>query len=99
MKTITFVQAINEALREEMARDKTVILIGEDVELGAFGQTRGLVEAFGKDRVRNTPISEPGFTGAGVGAAASGLRPVVRYYDGEFPGMLRWTNCSTRQET
>ncbi len=84
MKTITFVQAINEALREEMARDKTVILIGEDVELGAFGQTRGLVEAFGKDRVRNTPISEPGFTGAGVGAAASGLRPVVDIMMGNF---------------
>jgi pyruvate dehydrogenase E1 component beta subunit len=84
MKTINFIQAINEALREEMARDKTVILMGEDVTLGAFGQTRGLVEEFGPERVRNTPISEPGFTGAGVGAAASGLRPVVDIMMGNF---------------
>ncbi len=84
MKTINFVQAINEALREEMRRDSKVFLIGEDVSIGAFGQTAGLVQEFGPERVRNTPISEPGFTGAGVGAAASGLRPVVDIMMGNF---------------
>jgi len=84
MKTITYVQAINEALREEMRRDSKVFLIGEDVSIGAFGQTAGLVQEFGPERVRNTPISEPGFTGAGVGAAASGLRPVVDIMMGNF---------------
>ncbi len=84
MKTVTFVQAINEALREEMARDKTVIVIGEDVRASVFGATGGLVKVFGPERVRDTPISEPGFTGAGVGAAASGLRPVIDIMMGNF---------------
>jgi len=84
MKTITYVQAINEALREEMARDKTVIVMGEDVRASVFGATGGLLKEFGPDRVRDTPISEPGFTGAGVGAAASGLRPVVDIMMGNF---------------
>ena len=84
MKTVTFVQAINEALREEMARDKTVIVMGEDVRASVFGATGGLVKDFGPERVRDTPISEPGFTGAGVGAAASGLRPVIDIMMGNF---------------
>ena len=84
MKTINFIQAINEALREEMARDKTVIVIGEDVRASVFGATGGLVKDFGPERVRDTPISEPGFTGAGVGAAASGLRPVIDIMMGNF---------------
>lgn len=84
MKTINFVQAINEALREEMRRDEKVILMGEDIQLGVFGQTAGLTEEFGVERVRNTPITEPGFVGAGLGAAASGLRPVVDIMFGNF---------------
>lgn len=84
MKTLNFVQAIREAFREEMERDKTVIVIGEDVEVGAFGATTGLVKEFGPDRVRNTPISESGFTGTGLGASASGLRPVVDIMMGNF---------------
>lgn len=88
---ITFAQAINRALREEMERDPTVILMGEDVAGGAavehlegdeawggvLGVTKGLVKEFGRDRVLDTPISEAGFIGAAVGAAAVGLRPVV----------------------
>jgi len=77
MGKINFIQAINEALAEELERDPAVFLMGEDVELGAFGATRGLVDRFGKERVRNTPISEAGFAGAGIGAAMVGLRPVV----------------------
>ena len=77
MRDIGFIEAINEALSEEMERDPTVFIMGEDVRLGAFGATRGLVDKFGPQRVRNTPISEAGFAGAGVGAAMAGMRPVV----------------------
>jgi acetoin:2,6-dichlorophenolindophenol oxidoreductase subunit beta len=77
MRDIGFLQAINEALAEEMERDPTVFIMGEDVRLGAFGATRGLIDRFGAQRVRNTPISEAGFAGAGVGAAMAGMRPVV----------------------
>jgi acetoin:2,6-dichlorophenolindophenol oxidoreductase subunit beta len=77
MREIGFIEAINEALAEEMERDPTIFLMGEDVRLGAFGATRGLVDKFGRQRVRNTPISEAGFAGAGVGAAMAGMRPVV----------------------
>jgi len=77
MREIGFIEAINEALAEEMERDPAVFVMGEDVRLGAFGATRGLVERFGAQRVRNTPISEAGFAGAGVGAAMAGMRPVV----------------------
>lgn len=77
MREITFLQAMNEALREEMRRDDRVFVMGEDVRTAPFGTTIGLLEEFGKDRVLDTPISEAGFVGASVGAAASGLRPVV----------------------
>ncbi len=77
MRDIGFIQAINEALAEEMERDPTVFIMGEDVRLGAFGATRGLIDKYGPQRVRNTPISEAGFAGAGIGAAMAGMRPVV----------------------
>ncbi|MBI1724096.1 MAG: alpha-ketoacid dehydrogenase subunit beta [Candidatus Tectomicrobia bacterium] len=78
MREITFVEALNEALHEEMERDKKVFVIGEDVELAyVFGVTKGLAARFGKDRVRDTPISELGIVGAGVGAAMAGYRPVI----------------------
>ena len=89
VRQISFIQAINEALRQEMDRDPDVIVMGEDIAGGgeredfqdAWGGpmrlTKGLVNDFGRLRVRDTPISEAGFVGAGVGAAASGLRPVV----------------------
>ncbi len=72
-------QAINEALREEMNRDATVVLLGEDIGAygGAYGATRGLLDQFGAERVRDTPISEAAIAGAAVGAAMNGLRPVM----------------------
>lgn len=72
-------QAVNTALHEEMARDETVCYLGEDVGLpgGPFAASRGLLDAFGPRRVRDTPISEATFVGAALGAAMSGLRPVV----------------------
>jgi len=79
VKEITVRQALNDALREEMQRDATVMIMGCDVGLreGPFGVTKGLMKEFGSKRVRDTPISEPAFTGAGLGAAAMGLRPIV----------------------
>ena len=89
VRQLSYIQAVNEALRLEMRRDPTVIIMGEDIAGGgerddfqdAWGGpmrlTKGLVGEFGRNRVRDTPISEAGFMGAGVGAAATGLRPVV----------------------
>lgn len=77
MHTISYLQAVNEALFEEMERDDRVFLMGEDVAWNMLGETGGLVEKFGSERVRNTPISEAGFVGAGAGAAMVGMRPVV----------------------
>jgi len=75
---ISYLMAINQALREEMARDPAVYVLGEDVAVGGpFGATAGLAESFGERRVRNTPISEGTVMGLAVGAAVLGLRPVV----------------------
>ncbi len=79
MREIMFVQAINEALREELKRDEKVFIMGEDIHTGVFGQTRGLFEEFGGERVRNTPLAELSFTGVGIGAAMGGMRPIVEY--------------------
>ncbi len=78
-REITYVEALNEAMGLEMAQDDRVFVMGEDVGRtgGIFGVTKGLWERFGDDRVRDTPITEVGFTGAGVGAAIAGMRPVV----------------------
>ena len=78
-REITYVEALNEAMAGEMARDDRVFVMGEDVGQtgGIFGVTKGLWERFGNERVRDTPITEVGFTGAGVGAAIAGMRPVV----------------------
>ena len=73
----TWLQAANMALREEMARDDSVFVMGEDVEAALFGLSAGLVAEFGQERVRNTPIVEETIVGAGVGAAMCGLRPFV----------------------
>ncbi len=79
MPELYYSKAVNEALDEELARDKNVILIGEDIGIygGAFGATRGLFEKYGAERLWETPISENSFTGMAVGAAMMGLRPVV----------------------
>jgi pyruvate/2-oxoglutarate/acetoin dehydrogenase E1 component len=78
-KPVTMLEAIREALWEEMERDVNVFLLGEDIGVygGAFKVTEGFLERFGADRVIDTPISEAGFTGAAAGAAHMGLRPVV----------------------
>jgi len=79
MAEIFYSQAIRDALREELLRDERVFLLGEDIAGygGAFRITRGLVEEFGPERIRNTPISENSIVGVGVGAAMLGLRPVI----------------------
>jgi pyruvate dehydrogenase E1 component beta subunit len=79
VRELTYREAIREALREEMRRDERVILLGEDIGVygGAFGVTLGLQEEFGKERVRDTPISELGIVGTAAGAALLGMRPVV----------------------
>ena len=79
MREVRYIRAVTEALREEMARDKRVFIIGEDVGLsgGSFSATRGLLEEFGERRVKDTPISEAAITGLALGAATQGLRPVV----------------------
>jgi len=77
MSKTTYIEALKAALREEMRRDKNVFIIGEDVTRYGFGVNRGLVDEFGSDRVRNTPISEAAIIGSAVGAALRGMRPVV----------------------
>ncbi len=88
-RQISFIQAVNEAIEQEMERDDRVFVMGEDIAGGAgrpdkqdawggpMRLTKGLIDKFGPERVRDTPISEAGFIGAGVGAAATGMRPVV----------------------
>ena len=86
MREITLGQAVREALAEELRRDDAVFILGEDVaEAGTpFKVLSGLVEEFGPDRVRDTPISEAGFTGIALGAAMTGMRPVVDIMFGDF---------------
>lgn len=84
MARMRMIQAMNAALHEEMARDEKVILFGEDVRMSLFGDTKGLVEAFGPDRVRDTPISEAVMTGMAVGAAAAGYRVICHLMFGNF---------------
>jgi pyruvate/2-oxoglutarate/acetoin dehydrogenase E1 component len=86
MPEITFVQALRDALYEEMRGDDKIFIMGEDVGLGegAFGVTRGLMREFGSERVKDAPISEAAIVGAGVGAAMTGTRPVVEIMFGDF---------------
>jgi len=86
MPEITYAQALKDAMSEEMRRDERVFLLGEDVGPygGAFGVTRGMIEEFGAERVRDTPISEAAITGAAVGAAMTGLRPIVEIMFSDF---------------
>ena len=73
----SYLDCINAAMREEMDRDPSVFLMGEDVSFNFMGSTKGLAEQFGPERIRNTPISEAGFLGAAAGAAMVGMRPIV----------------------
>ncbi len=86
MPTLTYRDALNQALREEMQRDASVFLMGEEVGVyqGAYKVSRGLLEEFGAQRVVDTPIAELGFAGIGVGAAMAGLRPVIEFMTWNF---------------
>lgn len=79
MSKKTYAIAIRDVIAQEMRRDENVFIMGEDIEIlgGIFGCTRDLYKEFGTERVRNTPISEAGFIGAGLGAACAGMRPIV----------------------
>ena len=85
MRRITFAEALNEALREEMRRDPLVFCLGEDIAIfdGSFTVTRGLLAEFGPGRVIDTPISETSYVGAAIGAAIAGTRPVaeLQFFD------------------
>ncbi len=101
MREITLSQAVNEAIAEEMRRDETVFLIGEDVaEAGTpFKVLSGLVEEFGTDRVIDTPIAEPGFMGLAVGAAMTGARPIVDLMFGDFLYLVMDQLCNQAAKT
>jgi pyruvate dehydrogenase E1 component beta subunit len=79
MRQLRYLQAMNEAYLQEMARDQDIFILGEDIRGGIRGETKGLLEAFGPDRVLDTPISEAGFVGFATGAAMAGLRPIVQF--------------------
>jgi len=84
IREITFSDALHEALYEEMLRDETVFVIGEDVRFSYWSVTRGLVEKFGEDRVIDSPISESAIVGSSIGAALMGMRPVAEIMYAEF---------------
>jgi pyruvate dehydrogenase E1 component beta subunit len=97
MRELTYRDALREALREEMLRDKTVFLIGEDIGRywgGAFKVTKGLAEEFGDERVRDTPISESAIIGVGVGAAITGMRPVAEIMFGDLSTLAMDQICN-----
>src|SRR5256714_12959633 len=86
MKELQFRQALREAMVEEMRRDETVFLMGEEVAEynGAYKVSQGMLDEFGERRVIDTPISELGFAGIGVGAAMNGLRPIIEFMTWNF---------------
>ncbi len=84
MARVYFMAAMNQALRAAMEEDETVIVMGEDVDQGVFGVTRGLIDVFGANRIRKTPISEAAFVGGAVGAAAAGLKPFAHVMFSSF---------------
>lgn len=86
MKEITYKDAIKEAMVEEMRRDEDIIFLGEDIGIygGAFGVSVGMIEEFGEERVRDTPISEAAIAGCAAGAAATGLRPIMEIMFSDF---------------
>ena len=105
MRVITYIQAINEAVDEEMARDPTVFIIGEDVRVwGApLGEFMGLFDKYGPERLLDTPISEPAIIGAAIGTAITGMRPIANIMFNEFLGVCMAeiinTLCKTRYMT
>jgi pyruvate dehydrogenase E1 component beta subunit len=97
MREVTVRDALREALHEEMQRDKTVFLLGEDIGRywgGAFGVTKSLAEVFGDDRVRDTPISENAIIGVGIGAAITRMRPVAEIMFGDLSALAMDQICN-----
>jgi pyruvate/2-oxoglutarate/acetoin dehydrogenase E1 component len=93
MREISYVEAINEALIEEMQRDERVFIFGEDITVGyggggMFGATRGILDRFGPDRIIDTPLSEVAIAGAALGAAMVGLRPIAEIMFGDFISII-----------
>src|SRR5512145_785565 len=86
MRELTYREALREAMWEEMERDERVFLMGEEVGYyqGAYKVSEGLLEKFGEKRVIDTPIAEAGFAGIGIGAAMTGLRPVIEFMTWNF---------------
>ncbi len=100
MSIKTYSKAIRDCIAQEMKRDEDVFIIGEDIALqgGVFGVTQGLLQEFGSNRVRNTPISENGFVGLAVGAATAGMRPIVElmYMDFTYVAMDQILNQAAK---
>ncbi|NIU39484.1 alpha-ketoacid dehydrogenase subunit beta [Candidatus Bathyarchaeota archaeon] len=97
MRELTYRDALREALREEMLRDKSVFLLGEDIGRyweGAFKVTKGLAKEFGDERVRDTPISESGIVGVAVGAAITGMKPVAEIMFGDLSALAMDQICN-----
>ncbi len=86
MREITYLEAVREAMSQEMRENEEVFILGEDIGVygGAFGVTRGMIEEFGPERVRNTPISESGIAGAAIGSALTGMRPILELQFSDF---------------
>lgn len=86
MREITYLEAIREAMTLEMRKNEDVFILGEDIGVygGAFGVTRGMIEEFGSERVRNTPISEAAISGTAIGAALTGMRPILELQFSDF---------------
>lgn len=86
MREITYLEAVREAMSQEMRENDDVFILGEDIGVygGAFGVTRGMIEEFGPERVRNTPISESGIAGTAVGSALTGMRPILELQFSDF---------------
>jgi len=100
MRNKTYAVAIRDTIAQEMRHDSKVFIMGEDIEVlgGIFGCTRDLAKEFGTDRVRNTPISEAAFVGAGIGAASAGMRPIVElmYMDFTYVAMDQLLNQAAK---
>ena len=93
MRTITLIEAIKEAMQEEMRLDDSVFLVGQDIRGGIFPHTKGLVEEFGAERIVDTPIAESGMFGVAFGAAQEGFRPIVDFMFGGF-SYVTFSECS-----
>ncbi|MEK4566649.1 alpha-ketoacid dehydrogenase subunit beta [Alkalihalobacillus sp. FSL R5-0424] len=86
MRELTYLEAVREAMSQEMRTNEDVFILGEDIGIygGAFGVTRGMIEEFGPERIRNTPISEAAISGTAIGAALTGMRPILELQFSDF---------------